>query len=416
MRIRALTSAVAIAVVAAACGGATTTPSQLTNTSTTPTDTFVDARGFNNGGGNGAGLLVLVDGRRANEPDTGSVDWALLPLDSVESMALPRADGVARPTATPEQATERKVRRAAAARGLNEAVTWSFIPEADAGHFAEGPGSFGGGLWLLENPISEDMKAMRPSLIPGLLAAAKRNVDRGAECVRLFEVGRRYLRGDAGRSDERATLGLLLAGEKTPRGWASGKAAEFDAFDAKAEALALLEAAGAPVGNLQVAGEAGDQFHPGQSATLRLGPKNVIARFGALHPATLAAFDIEGPVMAVELFLDAIPAKKGAPAFARPAYSPPALQSVLRDFAFLVDTAVPGGDLQRAVKNADKAAIADARIFDDFRGAGVPEGKKSLAVEVTLQPGGKSFTDEELKAISDRIVAAAAKLGASLRA
>jgi phenylalanyl-tRNA synthetase beta chain len=337
-------------------------------------------------------------------------------LDSVESMALPRADGVARPTATPEQATERKVRRAAAARGLNEAVTWSFIPEADAGHFAEGPGSFGGGLWLLENPISEDMKAMRPSLIPGLLAAAKRNVDRGAECVRLFEVGRRYLRGDAGRSDERATLGLLLAGEKTPRGWASGKAAEFDAFDAKAEALALLEAAGAPVGNLQVAGEAGDQFHPGQSATLRLGPKNVIARFGALHPATLAAFDIEGPVMAVELFLDAIPAKKGAPAFARPAYSPPALQSVLRDFAFLVDTAVPGGDLQRAVKNADKAAIADARIFDDFRGAGVPEGKKSLAVEVTLQPGGKSFTDEELKAISDRIVAAAAKLGASLRA
>jgi phenylalanyl-tRNA synthetase beta chain len=330
-------------------------------------------------------------------------------LDSIESVALPRADGVARPTATPEQARERRVRRAAAARGLNEAVTWSFIPEAEAAHFADGD------PWLLENPISEDMKAMRPSLLPGLLAAAKRNVDRGAEGVRLFEVGRRYLRGQSGRSDERPTVAVLLAGEKTPRGWATGKAAEFDAFDAKAEALALLEAAGAPVANLQVAGEAGEQFHPGQSATLRLGPKNVLARFGALHPRTLQAFDIEGPVMAVEVFLDAIPARKGGGAFARPAYSPPALQSVLRDFAFLVDAAVPAGDLLRAVRGADKANIADARIFDDFRGQGVPEGRKSLAIEVKLQPGEKSYTDAELKAISDRIVAAAGKLGAELR-
>jgi phenylalanyl-tRNA synthetase beta chain len=337
-------------------------------------------------------------------------------LDTIESVALPRGAngndwGVARPTATPEQARERRVRRAAAARGLNEAVTWSFIPEADAAHFAEG----NGGLWLLENPISEDMKAMRPSLLPGLLAAAKRNLDRGTEGVRLFEVGRRYLRGEAGRSDERPTVGVLLAGEKTPRGWATGKAAAFDAFDAKAEALALLEAAGAPVANLQVAGEAGDQFHPGQSATLRLGPKNVLARFGALHPRALEAFDIEGPVMAVEVFLDVVPARKGGGAFARPAYSPPALQSVLRDFAFLVDAALPAGDLVRAVRGADKANIVDARIFDDFRGAGVPEGKKSLAIEVTLQPGDKSYTDEELKAISERIVAAAGKLGAELR-
>jgi phenylalanyl-tRNA synthetase beta chain len=331
-------------------------------------------------------------------------------LDSIESVALPRADGVARPTATPEQARERRVRRAAAARGLNEAVTWSFVPEAEAAHFADG-----GGLWLLENPISEDMKAMRPSLLPGLLAAAKRNVDRGAESVRLFEIGRRYLRGQAGRSDERPTVAVLLAGEKTARGWATGKAAAFDAFDAKAEALALLEVAGAPVANLQVAGEAGEQFHPGQSATLRLGPKNVLARFGALHPRTLEAFGIAGPVMAVEVFLDAIPARKGGGAFARPAYSPPALQSVLRDFAFLVDAALPAGDLLRAVRGADKANIADARIFDDFRGQGVPEGRKSLAIEVTLQPGEKSYTDAELKAISDRIVAAAGKLGAELR-
>jgi phenylalanyl-tRNA synthetase beta chain len=332
-------------------------------------------------------------------------------LDSIESVPLPRTDGVARPTATPEQALERKLRRAAAARGLNEAVTWSFIPEADAAHFAEG----NGGLWLLENPISEDMKAMRPALIPGLLAAAKRNLDHGADGVRLFEVGRRYLRGDAGRSDERPTVGVLLAGEKASRGWATGKAQAFDAFDAKAEVLALLEAAGAPVGNLQVMGDAGPQFHPGQSATLRLGPKTVLARFGALHPKTIEAFDIEGPVVAAEVFLDAIPAKKGGGSFARAPYSPPALQTVKRDFAFLVDAALPAGDLQRVVKGADKANIVEARIFDDFRGQGVPAGKKSLAIEVTLQPGEKSYTDEELKAISGRIVAAAGKLSAELR-
>ena len=340
-------------------------------------------------------------------------------LDKVASVALPRAEGVARPTATSEQRLERRLRRAAAARGLHEAITWSFLPVPDAEHFAEGPGSPGGGLWVLENPISEDMKAMRPSLLPGLLAAAKRNLDRGTDDVRLFEIGRRYLCGESGRSDERASLAIVLAGQKEPRGWDQrsngGKARAFDAFDAKAEALALLAEAGAPVDKLQVSGEAGAQFHPGQSATLRLGPKTVLARFGALHPRTLAAFDVEGPVAAVELFLDALPQRKGGESFARAPYAPPALQAVVRDFAFLVPTALPAGDLLRTVKGADRTNIVEARVFDDFRGAGVPEGHKSLAIEVTLQPGEKSYTDEELKAVSDRIVAAAAKLGASLR-
>lgn len=335
-------------------------------------------------------------------------------LDKVASTPLPRADGVARPTATPLQQTERKLRRTAAARGLNEAVTWSFLPQADADHFAEG----NSGLWVLENPISEDMKAMRPSLIPGLLTAAKRNADRGASSSRLFEIGRRYFRGPAGASDERPTLGVVLAGESTPRGWARGKARTFDAYDAKAEALALLEAAGAPVANLQVMGPdslgPGPQFHPGQSATLRLGPKTVLARFGALHPATLKAFDVDGPVMAVELFLDAIPPRRNAQ-FARPAYAPPALQPVTRDFAFLVPAELSAGDLMRAARGADKAAIVDARVFDVFAGQGVPDGRKSIAIEVTLQPGEKSFTDAEIKAVSDRIVAAAAKLGGELR-
>lgn len=323
-------------------------------------------------------------------------------IDKVPTVPLDRLPGVARPTATTEQKLERRVRRGAAARGLNEAVTWSFLSEAEAA-------PFGGGVWSLANPISEELKVMRPALLPGLLAAAARNLKRGAQSVRLFEIGRRYL-ADA----ERPTLGVVLAGEGRPRGWRQGKAAPFDAFDAKAEALALLAAAGAPVENLQVMGEAGDAWHPGQSGTLRLGPKTVLAAFGMVHPLTTRAYDLDGPVAAVELYLDAVPGKR-ATGFMRPAYAPPALQAVRRDFAFLVPAELGADALLRAVKGADKAAIASVRLFDVFTGGGVEEGKKSLALEVTLQPGEKSFTDEELKAVADRIVAAASKLGASLR-
>jgi len=331
-------------------------------------------------------------------------------LEKVASVALPRAEGVARPTATPQQMLERRLRRAAAASGLNEAVTWSFLPEWAAAHFVQD----GQALWVLANPISEDLKAMRPALLPGLLIAAKRNADRGASSSRLFEIGRRYFRGASGLGDERPTLGIVLAGEAAPRGWRSGKAKLFDAYDAKAIALDLLEQAGAPVANLMVMGEAGPQFHPGQSATLRLGPKAVLARFGMIHPATLKAFDVDGPIAAVELFLDAIPAKKSA-AFARPGFTPPALQAVTRDFAFLVPATLAAGDLVRAVQGADKIAIVAVQVFDVFAGQGVPEGRKSIAVEVTLQPGEKSFTDAELKAIAEKVVASAAKLGAELR-
>ena len=254
---------------------------------------------------------------------------------------------------------------------------------------------------------------MRPSLLPGLLSATRRNLDRGAAAVRLFEIGRRYLSAELG-GGERPTLGLVLAGEKVPRRWATGKAQVFDAYDVKAECHALLAEAGAPVDSLQTMGEAGAQFHPGQSATLRLGPKTVLARFGMLHPATARAFDLDGPVAMAELYLDAIPARKAA-SFARPTYAPPALQAITRDFAFHVPVALAAADLVRAVRSSDKANIVAARLFDDFRGAGVSEGQKSLAVEVTLQPGEKSYDDGELKAITERIVAAAAKLGAGLR-
>ena len=324
-------------------------------------------------------------------------------LDKVPSTPLDRPAGVVVPTATPEQKLERRMRRAAAARGLAEAITWSFIADDEAA-------PFGGGAWEVVNPIASDLAVMRPSLLPGLLSAAARNAKRGQASVRLFEIGRRYL-----AEGERATLGIVLAGERTPRNWRTGKAQGFDAFDAKAEVLALLEAAGAPVANLQVMDGAGDVFHPGQSATLRLGPKTVLASFGVLHPATAKAFDLGSGVVAAEIYLDALPAKRGQ-GFMRAAYAPPALQAVTRDFAFLVAEDVTGDQLVRAVRGADKAAIVDARLFDVFAGAGVEPGHKSLAIEVTLQPGAKSFTDVELKAISDKIVAAAKKIGGSLRA
>lgn len=320
-------------------------------------------------------------------------------LDNIASVALPRSEGVARPTATPEQKQERRLRRAAAALGLNEAITWSFLSEkeADAG---------GGGTWVLQNPISEDMKVMRPSLLPGLLSAVRRNLDRGASSVRLFEIGQRYL-----ADGEHPTLVLVLAGDKAARQWHSGEAQPFDAFDAKAMCLHLLREAGAPVDNLMVMGDADSVYHPGQSATLRLGPKSKLASFGMVHPATLKEFDISGPVAIAGIHIDAIPTKKAAD-FARPPYSPPALQAVKRDFAFVVDAALPAGDLIRAIRGCDKANIVAVRLFDRFE---MPDGKLSLAVEVTMQPAEQSYDEGALRAMAERVTAASAKLGAMLR-
>ena len=340
-------------------------------------------------------------------PDIVEEVVRMVGLDEIKSEPLPRAPGVAAPTASLMQMAERRVRRAAASRGLNEAVNWSFISESEAA-------PFGGGEWTLANPISEDLKIMRTSLLPGLLSATKRNLDRGATSIRLFEVGRRYFKGANGHSDEKQTVGIVLSGDKTPRGWHAGKAARFDPYDIKAEVIALLAAAGAPTDKLMDFGEAGTHYHPGQSGTLRLGPKKILAAYGTLHPSTAKAYGLKGTIMGAEVFLDAIPMKP-IKDHMRDAYAPPALQAVTRDFAFVVDANVTAGDLVRAVKGADKKAIVDARLFDVFEGGDLPEGKKSLAIEVTLQPNEKSFTEEELQAISDKVVANAAKLGGELR-
>ncbi|MEG3154166.1 phenylalanine--tRNA ligase subunit beta [Sphingomonas sp. RB1R13] len=322
--------------------------------------------------------------------------------DRIPSIPLPRAEGVAKPTATRSQLVERRVRRAAASRGLDEAINWSFIAPADAERF-------GGAAWTLANPISEEMKTMRPSLLPGLVAAARRNADRGASAIRLFEIGRRYL-----AEGERATAAVLLAGDKVPRDWQSGKAQGYDAYDAKAEAIALLEAAGAPVANLTLTAGAGELWHPGRSATLGLGPKTVLAAFGELHPRLAKEIDAPAGMVVAEIYLDAIPAPRSsgqASGRARASFSPPALQPVSRDFAFLMPEGVSADALVRAVRGADKALITGVRLFDRFDS----EAGLSLAVEVTLQPGEKSFTEAEIADVSKKIVAAAEKIGARLR-
>ena len=313
----------------------------------------------------------------------------------VPSTPLPRAEGVARPTATPAQLIERRLRRALAARGLDEAVTWSFVSPAQAE-------PFGGAAWTLDNPISSELAAMRPSLIPGLLAAAKRNLDRGEAGVRLFEIGRRYLSGG-----EAATAAIVMAGAARPRDWQTGAATAYSAFDAKAEAVASLAAAGVPVERLSVLPPADPWFHPGRSGRLALGPKTVLASFGELHPRIAASREA---VAVAEIYLDALPAARSAKR-ARAAFTPPPLQAVTRDFAFIVADDLPAETLLRAVRGADKAAIIHVALFDRFP---LADGV-SLAVTVTLQPTTLSFTDAEIEAVSAKIVAAAAKAGATLR-
>jgi phenylalanyl-tRNA synthetase beta chain len=315
--------------------------------------------------------------------------------DNIAPVGMLRPHAVAKPTATPMQLRQRKARRAAAMRGYTEAITWSFISEKESAPF--------GAHFALENPISEDLKVMRASLLPGLIRAASRNQNRGAMSVRLFESGRRYL-----PDGEKPTLSLIATGEKNPRHWQSGKATKFDVFDAKADALALLEACGVAIEKVQAMADAPSWFHPGRSGALKLDPRTPIAHFGELHPTVLKALDIDGPVIAVEVYLDAIAQPKSAKR-ARSKYAPSALQNVTRDFAFLVKDDVPAAKLMTAIKGADKDHIIDVSLFDRFTGQTVEQGYVSLAVQVTMQPQAQAFTAEQLETIANKVIAAAMK-------
>lgn len=335
-------------------------------------------------------------------------------LSEVKSVALPRAHAVAKPVLSPMQRRERTARRTLAARGLVETVNWSFVSEHQASLF--GGGNATPGL-KLANPISADMSHMRPSLLAGLIAAVGRNVDRGFADVALFEVGQQFAddtpdgQAIVATGVRRGTARPLGAG----RHW-QGKAGSVEAMDAKADAVVLLAALGASVAGMQVGAEAPAWYHPGRSGTFRLGPKTVIGTFGEIHPRILAELDVAGPMVAFEIFPAAIPEPKRKATRAKPPLDLSPLQPVRRDFAFVVDESVSADRLIRAARNVDRKLIAEVSLFDVFEGGALGEGKKSLAIEATLQPAEKTLTDEEIEAVSKRIVAAVEKAtGGTLR-
>ncbi|MER2520697.1 MAG: phenylalanine--tRNA ligase subunit beta [Bdellovibrionales bacterium] len=297
-------------------------------------------------------------------------------------------------------------RRALAAQGLMEAVTWSFMPGAQAALF----GGEVDHVLRLQNPISSDLDVMRPSILGNLIAAAQRNAARGFGDAGLFEVGPIFLREK--KAGQVLVAAALRAGA-TPRHWAASSR-PVDAFDAKADALAALAAAGAPVASLQVTTDAPVWYHPGRSGALRLGP-NVLAYFGEAHPSVLAAYDAIGPMAVCEVFLEAIPQSR-ATGSAKPLLTLEPLQPLTRDFAFVVENAVTAAKLVKAVKDVDKALIREVNAFDVYQGEHLPQGKKSLALSVTVQPVGKTLTDAEIEALGKRIADSAAKaVGAELR-
>jgi phenylalanyl-tRNA synthetase beta chain len=334
-------------------------------------------------------------------------------LDRVASTPFPREEAiVAKPVLTLLQKRTRGAKRALAARGLVEAVTWSFIGKAEAVLFGGGKAEL-----ALANPIAAELSDMRPSLLPGLLHAAQRNADRGYPDTALFEVGQVF-RGDRpedqfiAASAVRRALGRPAG---SGRHW-SVKAGSVEVFDAKADAYAVLEALGVPTAGLQVVRGGPAWFHPGRSATMQFGPKGVIGAFGELHPAALEALDVKGPAVAFEILLDMLPPPKAKPTRMKPKLVLSEFQPVSRDFAFVVGRDVAAADILRAAQGADRQLVSGVDVFDVYEGAGIPEDRKSVAVAVTLQPTDKTLTDAEIDAVASRIVAEVSKkTGAILR-
>lgn len=320
-------------------------------------------------------------------------------LDKVPVDPLPRLSGVAPRMLTSIQNRRRATKRVLAARGLDEAVTWSFISEAEAKRFGGGKPEL-----KLANAIASDLSDMRPSLLPGLLAAARRNENRGFGDVAIFEVGQVFL---SDQPEGQHTYATAIRAGSASRTWQGST--PLSVFDAKADLAAVLDTLGHDIDKLQIVAEAPAWSHPGRGARVQLGPTNIIAWFGELHPAWAEELDLTGPVVAFELDLDAIPEPRKKPTKGKPALKLSDLMPVERDFAFLLDRSVPAATLLRAARNADKALISGVDIFDLFEGAGVGDGKKSVAIRVTLQPTGKTLTDEDIEKVGTAVVAAVGK-------
>ncbi|RYC09819.1 phenylalanine--tRNA ligase subunit beta [Ciceribacter ferrooxidans] len=338
-------------------------------------------------------------------------------VDNIKPEPLPSAGAVNGRILTPLQIRTRTAKRALAARGMLEAVTWSFISHEQAK-------LFGGGSHALRlaNPIAADMSDMRPSLLPGLLAAAQRNADRGFGDVAIFEVSGTY-ENDTPEGQRRVAAGIRrgtasLAG--AGRMWsntAKGGGKAVDIYDAKADALAVLEACGLPMGNVQIEPGAPAWYHPGRSGTIKMGPKVILGYFGEFHPKTLEALDVTGALTGFEVYVDAVPEPKKKATRTKPALELSPFQMVRRDFAFVVDKTVEAGSIVKAAGSADRRLITGVNVFDVFEGASLGEGRKSVAIEVLIQPVEKTLTDEDFEALTKKVIANVEKsTGGILRA
>ena len=326
-------------------------------------------------------------------------------VDRVPSTPFDRGEAPRKPVLTPIQQRTRKAKRALAARNLVEAVTWSFIAKPRAELFGGGKPEL-----ALANPIAADLSDMRPSLIPGLVAAAQKNADRGFPDAALYEIGQVF-RGDQPQDQFTAATAVRRALAKPSgigRHWTKSDG-DVDTFDAKADALAVLIAAGAPAQALQVVPGGPAWFHPGRSGTIQIGPQNVLGHFGELHPSALEALDAEGPLVAFEVILEKIPDPKAKATRAKPALELSPFQPVERDFAFVVERGVKTADIVRAAQSVDRKLITGVTVFDVYEGTGIEPGKKSIAIAVTMQPRDKTMTDAEIEALAAKIVAEVGK-------
>ena len=325
-------------------------------------------------------------------------------VDQVPMTPFERGDVARKPVLTPLQNRTRRAKRALAARGMLEAVTWSFVSKPQAELFGGGKSELS-----LANPIASDLSDMRPSLIPGLVAAAQANADRGFPDVALFEVGQIF-KGDRPEDQFIAAGGVrraLASSKGIGRHWSGSSSV--DALDAKADALALLAAAGAPMQGLQIVAGGASWLHPGRSGTIQIGPQNILGHFGELHPRVLETLKADGPLVGFEIILERIPDAKAKPTRAKALLELSAFQPVSRDFAFIVDRKIAAGDIVRAAQGIDKKLITNVTVFDVYEGKGIDDGKKSVAIAVALQPREKTLTDQEIDAVALKIVAEVTK-------
>ncbi|KQV42395.1 phenylalanine--tRNA ligase subunit beta [Rhizobium sp. Root73] len=338
-------------------------------------------------------------------------------VDNIKPQPIESIGAVNGKILTTLQIRTRLAKRALASRGMLEAVTWSFISKAQATLFGGGAESLS-----LANPIAADMSDMRPSLLPGLLTAAQRNADKGFGDVAIFEVSGTY-ENDTPAGQRRVAGGIRrgtasLAG--AGRSWsnaAKGGGKPVDVFDAKADAIAVLEACGVPMGNVQFEAGGPSWYHPGRSGTIKLGPKIVLGHFGEFHPKVLEALDVSGALAGFEVYVDAMPEPKKKATRTKAALELSPFQAVKRDFAFVVDKSVEAGAILKAASSADRKLVTGVNVFDIFEGASVGEGKKSVAIEVVIQPAERTLTDEDFEVLTGKIIANVTKnTGGVLRA